>query len=247
MSANCLGGQAALRVDGELEFGAGGCGRRAHGAGGHLGVLLADRADHLGRGETTRGELGGVKPDAHGVVARTKQDDRAHARYAQQVVAHIELAVVAQIERITAVVRAHQVNHHGQVGAALFGGQADLAHDLGQAGQRAVDAVLHRGFSGFGAGADLEGDGECHGAIGGGLRIEIQQVLDATDLLLQRRGHGLADHTRVGARELRAHHDLWRRHLGVLGERQLEDGQRADEEDEDRQHGGKARPVDEKV
>mmetsp|Transcript_9838 Transcript_9838/g.18716 ORF Transcript_9838/g.18716 Transcript_9838/m.18716 type:complete len:226 (+) Transcript_9838:875-1552(+) len=222
-------------------------GRCAHHAGGDLGVLLANRADHVGGRQVVAGQLGRVEPDAHRVVARAEAQHRAHARDAQQLVAHIQRAVVAQVERVAGVVRAHEVDHHREVGAALLGRHADLADDVGQARQRAVDAVLHRGLGGLGMGADLERDGQGHAAVAGGLALEIQHVLESVDLLLQRRGHRLGDHARVGAGILRAHDHLGRRDLGVFRDRQQRDGQRADQEDEERQHGREARPVDEKA
>ena len=166
---------------------------------------------------------------------------------AQQLVADVELAVVAQVERVAAVVGADEVDDHRQVRARLLGRHADLAHDVGNARQRAVDAVLHRGLGDLGIGADLERDGERQAAVGARLRIEVQQVLDAVDLLLERRRDGLRDHARIGARELRAHDDLRRRDFGILGDRQAKDRQHADQEDEDRDHAREARAVDEEA
>ena len=117
----------------------------------------------------------------------------------------------------------------------------------GSARQRPVDPVLHRGLGDLGVGADLERDGQRQAAVGAGLRIEIEQVLDAVDLLLERRRHRLGDDARVGAGKLRPHHDLRRRDLRILGDRQLQDRQQADQEDEDRDHAGEARPVDEEA
>ncbi len=198
-------------------------------------------------GDAARGELARVEPDAHRIVAGAEQDHRAHAGNAQQLVADVELAVVAQVERVAAVVGAHQVNHHRQVRARLLGRDADLADDVRQPRQRPVDPVLHRGLGDLGVGADLEGHRQRQAAVGARLRIEIEQVLDAVDLLLERRRHRLGDDARVGAGKLRPHHDLRRRDLGILGDRQLQDRQRADQEDEDRDHAGEARPVDEEA
>ena len=49
-----LGRQAALGVDGDLEVGLAGRGRGADLAGGHLDVLLAQRADHVAGGQAAR-------------------------------------------------------------------------------------------------------------------------------------------------------------------------------------------------
>jgi hypothetical protein len=213
------------------------CRRGADDAGSDLGVLLADGADDVRRRHAAGGQLLRVQPDAHRIVASAEGLHRAHAGHAQQVVTHIERAVVAQVEGVAGVVRADQVDHHGQVGAALLRRHADLAHDVGQARQGAVDAVLHRRLGGLGVGADLERDRQAHAAVAGGLALEVEDVLEAVDLLLERRGHRLGDDARVGAGVLSAHDDLGRRDLGVFRDRQQRDGQRADQEDEEGQHG----------
>ena len=46
-------------------------------AGGNFYVLLGQRVDDVERGEAARGQLGGVEPEAHGVLALAEDDDRA--------------------------------------------------------------------------------------------------------------------------------------------------------------------------
>jgi hypothetical protein len=186
--------------------------------------------------------LAGVEPDAHGVVAGAEQDDRAHAGNPEQLVAHVQLAIVAQVEGVAAVVGADQVHDHGQVRTRLLGRDADLPNDLRQARQGPVDAVLHRRFGHFGIGADLERDRQRHGAVGGRLRVEVQEVFDAVDLLLERRRNSLRDHPRIGAGELRPHDHLRRRDFGVLGNRQPEDRQQPQQKDDDREDSREAGP-----
>ena len=63
-------------------------------------------------------------------------------------------------------------------------------------GQR--DAVLHQHLGHVQVGAQLEGDRQRVGAVVGALRRHVEHVLDAVDLLLDRRGHGVGHHLGVG-------------------------------------------------
>ncbi len=90
--------QAALDVDRRLEGrGIGREGRLAQRAGCSLDVLgLQGSDDVLGR-QVQRSGLGRVDPDAHGVVAATKDPNRSHAVKTQQAIADNRVAQVAQI------------------------------------------------------------------------------------------------------------------------------------------------------
>src|SRR5204863_4120316 len=70
----------------------------------------------------------------------------------------------------------------------------------------------------------------------GGLAVEVEHVLDAVDLLLDgscdRVGHGL----RRGAWILRGDHHGRRHHLRIFRDRQGGVGDRADDQEHDRQH-----------
>ena len=57
-------------------------------------------------------------------------------------------------------------------------------------------AVLHEHLRLVEVGAELEGDGERQPAVVGGLAAHVEHVLDAVDLLLDRRGDGVGDRLR---------------------------------------------------
>ena len=59
------------------------------------------------------------------------------------------------------------------------------------------------------------------------VRGHVEHVLDAVDRLLQRRGHRVRDHLRVGARVGGVHDDRRRHHFRVLADRQREQRDRA--------------------
>src|SRR5262249_48147272 len=74
-----------------------------------------------------------------------------------------------------------------------------------------------------------------------------EHVLDAVHLLLDGRGDGVGDHLGVGPRVDGGHLDGRRRDLGILRDRQLRQGDNADDDEDNRQHRGEDRPVNEKV
>ncbi len=112
-------------------------------------------------------------------------------------------------------------------------------------GQR--DAVLHQHLADVQVGAGLERHGQRVVAVVGALRRHVQHVLDAVDLLLDRRGHGVGHGLGVGAGIVGRHLDGRRRDVRVLRDRQREQGDAAAQRDDDRQHRGEDRPVDEKA
>jgi hypothetical protein len=163
----------------------------AHGAAGDLGVLLADRPDHVARGQAAGGEGVGVQPHPHGVVAGAEDAHAADPGQAAQLVLHRQGGVVGQGERIHAAVRRDQVDDHGQVAGPALGRHAQAADLLGQAGGGAADPVLHLDQGRLHVGAQAEGQGQGHLAVGGGVRRLEEQAGDAGELLLQGPGDGV--------------------------------------------------------
>jgi hypothetical protein len=239
--------QPPVRVHGQGVVDAIRRGRAAHYAGGDLRVLFADGGDHVPRRQPARRHLLRVQPDAHGVVAGAEDLDLARARDARQRVLHLQHGVVAQVDHVVTVVRRHQVHDHGDVRRALHGGHALLPHLVGQARQRLADAVLHLHLRQVHVGTHPEGDGQREDAVRRGLRRHVQHVLDAVDLLLQRRGHGLGQDARVGA-GIRGPHDHRRRHhLRVLADGEGEHRDAARHHDDDGEHRREGGPVDEEA
>jgi hypothetical protein len=94
------------------------------------------------------------------------------------------------------------------------------AHFERQARLGLLDAVVDVERRLVDVGADVEGDLDLHHALRGGGRAHVDHVLDAVDLVLERRGDGLLQHQRRGARVDRLHGDHRRRDLGILRHRQ---------------------------
>ena len=110
-----LGGQPPLRVDRELEGGGGRRRRRAEDAGGDLDVLLADRAHDVAGRQLPRGEPIRIQPDPHAVFTGAEHLDGADTRQPRDLVLHLQVRVVRQVEHVVALVGRDQVHHHDEV------------------------------------------------------------------------------------------------------------------------------------
>src|SRR5262249_30003872 len=92
--------EPAERAEGVLKILPARHGRLADLAGGDLHVLLAQNADDVGGGQVARGELVGVEPDAHAVVAAAEDEDIADAVEAGEAVEELDGGVVAQVQLV---------------------------------------------------------------------------------------------------------------------------------------------------
>ncbi len=239
--------EPAQRLDAELEGAGVGHRQLIEAARRHLDVLALDRVDHVGRGEIELGHPLRVEPDAHRVVARAEHLDVADAVQAGQHVLDLQRGVVGDVELVERPVRRVEMDHHHQVGRVLLGRDAAPAHLVRQLRLGDRHAVLDQHLRLVEVGAEREGDGDLDVAVSRRLGDHVEHVLDAVDLLLERRRHGLGHDLGRGARVARGDHDGRRRHLGILGDRQREVGDAADQRDDDRDHGREDRPVDEEV
>ena len=76
-----------------------------------------------------------------------------------------------------------------------------------------------------------------HLTVAGGVqRIHVVHVVHAAHLLLDGRGHGLLEGLRIGADVGGLDLNFRRRDVGKLRDRQTQDGDRADDHHEDRDH-----------
>src|SRR5258708_24285506 len=122
------------------------------------------------------------------------------------------------------------------VGAVLAGDDAVALHLFRQSRLRDRDAVLHQHLRLVEIGAELEGDRDGEIAVRGRLAVEIQHVLDAVDLLLDRGSNRIGNRLRGGAGILRGDDDGRRHHLRIFRNRQRGVGDCADNQQHDRQH-----------
>ena len=111
----------------------------------------------------------------------------ADAANAGEAIFHIEHAEVAQIRRVVAIIRRQQMHDQRDVRRALHRGDAELARHRRKPRLRLGDPVLNHLLREVGIGAEAEGDVEGQHTVGGRLAVHIQHVLDAVDLLFERR------------------------------------------------------------
>ena len=162
-------------------------------------------------------------------------------------VGHFQSGVVGDEQRVARLVGRVEVHDHHQVRRGLLHGDADIAHVRRQARIGDGDAVLHLHLGDVEIGAELEADRDREAAVGGRVRGDIDHVLDAVDLLLDRRHHSGGDDLGAGARILAGDADQRRRNLGILRDRQAQKRHGAQDRDDHRDHRGKDRPVDEEM
>ena len=141
----------------------------------------------------------------------------------------------------------YKMHDHHQVGRTLVDGHADVAHVDRQSGLRDTDAVLHLDLRDIEIGADVEADGNRKTAVAGRVRRHVDHVLDAVDLLLDRRHHGCRHDIGARAGILARDGDGRRRDLRVLRNRQPEKRHAAQDHENDRDDRGKDRSVNEEV
>ena len=239
--------EAALSRDRELERGIRRCRLLPQGAAGNLDVLLLDRLDHFARRHAEGCELLGIEPDAQGILPLAEDDEIAHAVEAQEDVAHVVAGIVRDVELIVGAVRREHVHDHHQVGRALERRHPEASHLFRQARRGDRDPVLDQHLSIVEIGAELERDRQRHGAVARGIGRHVEHVLDAVDLLLQRRRDGGGDRLRIRSRIARPNHDGRRCDVGILRDRQSGIGDAADDQEERRQDRCEDRPIDEEV
>ena len=188
-----------------------------------------------------------IEPDPHRIVAGAEQLHLADAWDAHQPVLDVQYAVVAQVRHVIAVVWRQQVHDHRQIRRTLDRRDAEAPDLFGQTRLGLRDAVLHQLLGLVRIGAELERDGERHQTVGRGLAAHVEHALDTVDRLLDRRCDRLSDDPRVRAGIVRAHHDLRRHDVRILGDRHHPQCKHPAQKDQHRQYAGEDRPIDEEA
>ncbi len=225
-------GQTSLRVDRELEGRAARRGRCAQHSGSDLQVLLADGPDHVGGRELPGGQFVRIEPYAHAVFAGPEHLRGAHTRNARQLVLHAQMREVREIQHVVAVVGREKVHDHDEVGRGLLGGHADALHFGRQPRQCLRHAVLHLHLRVVEISAGREGHGEREPPVGRRLREHVEHAFDPVERLLERSGHALGDHFRIGAGIGGMNDHRRRRHARVFADRQLHQSDAAADHDQ---------------
>ena len=124
---------------------------------------------------------------------------------------------------------------------------ADIAHVGRQSRLCNGDAVLHLHLGDVEIGTDIEAHRNCEAAVAGRIRRQVNHVLDAIDLLLDRRNHSGGHDVGAGARILAGNGDGRRRDIRILRDRQTGEGHSTDDHEHNRDHRRENWPVDEEV
>ena len=219
-------------------------GQVAEAARSDLGVLRRNSGIDVLRREVERNQLLRIDPDAHGPL-RTIQLRLADAGQAADLVHHVARQKITQRGFVQARVLGGQGHQQEETSGHFLHLQALLGHGPGQSRLDDLQAVLHIHLGQFRVGPGLEGGGD-GGAAQAALGLEIQQVVGTVELLLDQADHAVVHGLRRSAGVHRVDFHLRRRNVGVLGYRQLGQGQGAGEKDEQGDHPGEHRAINEK-
>src|SRR5262249_2015777 len=156
-----------------------------------------------------------IEPDAYAIIALAKDVNVRNAIHAQQLVAKIDVGVIAQVQVVIAAVRRNHADDQQDV-RRLFADRDTLSLNLGwQFWQSQGYTVLHHHQGRVQACANLKGDRQRIRTVVAGLRRHVQHVLDAVDLFLDGSGHRIGDNLGAGSGIVDRYLDRGRRNLGV--------------------------------
>src|SRR5437667_8355803 len=139
------------------------------------------------------------------------------------------------------------MHDHCDVGRLFFRRHTDALTFGREDGDRNSDTILHQHLRRIEIGAELKRDAQRHIAVARTLRRHVEHVLNAIDLLLDRRSDRFRYHLRICTgivgRDLNGR---WR-DLGILGNWKRRKRDHPDERDDNTDHAGKDWPIDKKV
>ena len=211
-----------------------------------LNILLAQRFHDIAGRHAQCGDLVGVQPDAHRVIPGPKELDVADSFDAREVVTDLQKRVVGEIEVVVAPIRRHDADCHREVRRALANHHAVAANDFRELRLGGLHPVLHEHLGGIRIRPGLKRDGDRHLAVRRRGGRNVEHIVHAIDLLLDRRGYRARDRLGVGARIGSRHghrgwNDVW-----ILSDGQVEKRDCADENRHNRDDRREDRTIDKK-
>src|SRR5215831_12684567 len=212
-----------------------------------LQILCAQCREHVIGAEVVCRDFVRIEPDAHGVLAGALELDIADTVQAREHVLHVQGCIVRQVQSVARLVRRVEVNGQKYTGYRLADLHAEALDVLWQARQCILHAVLGQHLRDVEVSADLECDRNREVAVPGRLTAHVEHVLDAVDLLFERRrdgaGDGLGRCTGIGRGYLHGRRDDFR----ILCDR--EDRERAEpkQRQKDAEHSREARAINEEM
>ena len=189
-------------------------------AGGIHGVLRLDGTDDFRNGDGQLGQLIGLYPKTHGVLARAENLHGADAVEARDLVAEIDVGEVREKLRIVSAIGGIESDQHERRSDGFLTVMPKLFTSAGNCDAACVVTHLSENQIGIRIGLHVEIDDQAHAAIGGGIqRIHVVHVVHAAHLLLDGRGDGLLDGACIGADVGGQHLDFGRNDVRESGRR----------------------------
>ena len=215
------------------------------GTGGGLKVLRFHGGGDVGGGDAEAGHPQRVQPDAHRVLLRGHHFGGGDTVDPADRILDVGVDVVVELHQVHLLAVGEKGEHGENVAAAFLHADAVFCHIRRQLHFGALDSVLQVDQRDVGVGAALEGHltGVAAGVVAGG--GEVEQIVDAVDLVLDRHGDGLGDDLGAGAGIAGGDVERRGRYFRILRHREFAErddaGQHHDQADDDCQ----ARPFDE--
>ena len=154
-----------------------------------MGVLLGDGGGDIPHRDPHLRHTVWSQPDAHGVIFGTKNLHIGGTGHALDGVQHVGGDVVADEQRVVAVIGRIDGRYRHEAGRAFGHRQALALHLLRQLTQHLVDAVVDIDSGDIEVGADIEGHADRHHAVTAGSGAHVEHFFHTVDGLLNRRGH----------------------------------------------------------
>ena len=236
--------QHALHDDGGVQALPAHCRRPAELAGRDLHVVGLERRENVLDRQAVIGQPVGVQPEAHGILG-AEVLHLAHAGHPGQHLLQVGLGIVPEVVAVHAAVFRDQA-HDDQVVPGRLTDRDPLALDhLGQAGHGELQLVLHLGPGEVRIGPRGEGqlEASASGRIAGGGQVD--HLVEAGHLLLDDLGDAVLHGLRRGAGIEGLDVDRWGGDGRVLRDGQIVDGEAAHQHDDDGNHPGEDRAIQE--
>ena len=190
---------------------------------GYLHVLVAKRIDHVIRRQASLGEFGRIQPDAHCVFALAKDHHVADALYALQRVAHVDIQVIADEQRVVLPLVSVKTEHHDERTGVLIDRDPGLLHDTGQPAHHGGGAVVDVNGCDVQVAIQIEDRGYTTRSVVAAAGADIPHALGAIDGALQESSDAGFYSLRICARIVRVDGYRGRGQVGKLRHRQCGD------------------------
>jgi hypothetical protein len=220
--------------------------QRAELARGDLSVLILDCGGDVADDQLVFCQLVRIHPYAHG-IAGTEDLRIANAGDAAQRIVERIVDEVGEIVCRLLVVRRDEGRNHEETRCGFRDSDAGILHHLRQSRLDKLQIVLHLHLRDIGIGRIGEGERDRRLSGRGRVGRDVVEIVDAGHALLDDLGDRVLDRLGIRAGIVCGDPHRGRRDLRVLRHRKRGDRQDAGKHDDDGDHPGEDRPIDEKA